>query len=148
MKQDYSRDAVQQYLINNLDIVLDNPTMYGCIVERMSAEYDGDTFVDGDGYDQQNESTGVRKEVKSTNSPQGGGPRFRINVGDAKYGSFDILKIIDTCNNRVFEVPHDVFYNERSCTGNEFHWSASYGKNDARGVKVENTQMLLRYEVI
>ena len=147
MKQDYRKDAVRQYVLDNIDALLENGTLYSCIVERMSADYDGDIFVDTKGHDQMNESTGVRKEVKNTNSIQNG-TNFRIQSFEGKRGQFDVLKIIDSLNNRIFEIPHDVFFAEKEGYG-EFRWSATYGQNDKskRGVRPENTQLLLRYEI-
>ena len=147
-KQDYSRDAVRRYVLDNIDTLLDNGTLYSCIVERMSADYDGDKFVDKNGYDQINENTRVRKEVKNTNSIQNES-NFRIQSFEGKRGEFDIIKIIDSLNNRVFEIPHDVFFTEKEGYG-EFRWSATYGQNDKskRGVRPQNTELLLRHEVI
>lgn len=148
MLQDYRRDAVRQYVLDNIDTLLDNGTLYSCIVERMSANYDGDKFVDENGYDQINENTGVKKEVKNTNSIQNGA-NFRIQSFEGKRGQFDIIKIIDSLNNRVFEIPHDVFFAEKE-DGGHFRWSATYGQNDKskRGVRRQNTELLLRHEVI
>ena len=148
MLQDYRRDAVRQYVLDNIDTLLDNGTLYSCIVERMSADYDGDKFVDKNGYDQINENTEVRKEVKNTNSIQNES-NFRISSFEGKRGEFDIIKIIDSLNNRVFEIPHDVFFAEKE-DGGEFRWSATYGQNDKskRGVRPQNTELLLRHEVI
>jgi len=143
MYQDYSREAVRQYLIDNIDTLLDNGTLYSSVVERMSADYDGDQFVDKKGYDQINENTEVKKEVKNTNSPLCTND-FRIQSFTGKYGLFDVLKIIDSFNNRVFEIPHDVFFAERQGNG-EFRWSATYGKSDK--VRPSNTQLLLKYEI-
>lgn len=144
MYQDYSREAVRQYLIDNIDTLLDNGTLYSSVVERMSADYDGDKFVDKKGYDQINENTEVKKEVKNTNSPLCTND-FRIQSFTGKYGLFDVLKIIDSFNNRVFEIPHDVFFNEALINNGEFRWSATYNKSDK--VRPENTQLLLKYEI-
>lgn len=143
-KQDYSREAVRQYLLTNLDEMLKNSTLYSLIVERMSADYDGDKFVNKKGHDQINEVTGIRKEVKNTNSPLCTG-QYRIQSFVKKRDNFDILKIVDSYSNRVFEIPHDVVFSEADVYRGEIRWSSSYGKSDKK--KLVNTNLLLKYEV-
>ena len=157
-KQDYSRDAVRRYLIDNADTLLDTGTLYSCIVERMSADYDGDKFVDKNGYDQVDEDTKLTTEVKCTNEIQNpdGSANFRIQSYEHKRGLFNFMKVIESVNNRVFRIPHDDWFAhldetqgpDREGKG-EFRWSATYGQNDKskRGVRPENTQFLLKYEV-
>ena len=144
MVQDYSKEAIKKYLIDNIDRLLEDSTMYSTVVEKISAHYDGDTFVDAKGHDQINEKTGIRKEVKNTNSPLSTG-EFRLQSFVHKVNNFDILKIIDSYNNRVFEIPHDVVFSEVNVYGGELRWSASYNKTDNK--RRENTNLLLKYEI-
>lgn len=143
-KQDYRRGAVKQYLLDNMEQLLDNSTLYSIIVESMSADYDGDKFVDKNDHDQINEVTNCRKEVKNTNSPLSAN-QFRITGFLKKRGGFHILKIIDSYNNRVFEIPHDVVFSEAKINSGEIRWCSSYGETGKRCQ--QNTNLLLKYEV-
>lgn len=143
-KQDYTKETALKYLLNNAERLLENSTLYSILVENMSAEYDGDKFVDAKGHDQINEKTGIRKEVKNTNSPLCTG-EHRIQSIVKKENHFDILKIVDSYNNRVFEIPHDVVFSEAVVYGGEIRWSSSYGETDNK--RPVNTNLLLKYEV-
>lgn len=147
MYQDYSIDAVSKYAHKNLAELLKchSGTMYAMIVEKMSADYDGDRFVGATGYDQINDKTKDTTETKTTRSPLRKTKDFRIGSIMGKQGLFKYLKIIETYNNRVFRIPHDVFFNEALINSGEFRWSATYNKSDK--VRPENTQLLLKYEI-
>ena len=148
----YTQNDIRNYIIANIDSLIENKTFCGHVVEHMSAYYDGDSFENATGYDQMNAQTRIRKEVKSTHSilSKGkceGSGELRIQHIEPKYGKFDILKIIDCVSNRIFEIPHDVFFEKANLIGNgEFRWSASYHKADCR--QWSNTKFILDYEVV
>ena len=74
------------------------------------------------------------------------GNMLRINsAGENKKNGFDYMRIIDGINKRIFEVPHDEYYEVGKRYGNEFRWSGSYNENDK--IQQVNTQLLLKYEV-
>ena len=65
MVQDYSKEAIKKYLIDNIDRLLEDSTMYSTVVEKISAHYDGDTFVDAPVYDIYNVQKAQLGEVVS-----------------------------------------------------------------------------------
>ena len=144
MKYTYTISDLKTFLIDNSDDLLKDPKFQALIVEKKVALDAGSEFVDKDGHDEVHDIKG-RIETKYTNYvlPQGS---LRIgSAGENKKGGFDILRIIDGINQRIFEIPHDKYFNEGKRYGNEFRWSSSYNKKDK--VQVNNTKLILQYEV-
>ena len=144
MKYTYTKKHLSKYTIDNVSELLDDPKFQALIVEKKVAEDANSSFVNKAGYDEINPEKG-RIETKFTNYilPSG---ELRINsAGENKRDKFDILRIIDGANERIFEIPHDEYFNKGKRYGSEFRWSSSYNKND--NIKVNNTSLLLKYEV-
>ena len=111
MEYTYSKNHLKNFLNNNLDSLLNDPKFQALIVEVKVAEDAGSNFVNKTGHDEVHDVKG-RIETKFTNyiMPTG---ELRINsAGDNKRGGFDLLRIIDGINQRIFEVPHDEYFNE------------------------------------
>ena len=144
MKYTYDKDNLKKWLLKNIDILLESPTFQALIVEVKVADDAGSEFVDQTGHDEVG-SRG-RIETKFTNYVKPDGT-LRINkAGKNKENGFDIIRIIDGINQRIFEIPHDIFYGEAKIyPSGEFLWSCSYNKTDSKQSK--NTQLLLKYEV-
>ncbi len=143
MKYTYGKEDLKRYLIDNIDLLLNDPKFQALIVEVKVADDAGNTFVNKAGHDELSKDN-LRIETKFTNyiMPMG---EMRINsAGENKYGGFDVIRIIDGINKRIFEIPHDEYFNKGNFYGNEFRWSSSYNSQDRK--QVGNTQLLLKYE--
>jgi len=152
MKYTYSKKALKEYLKNgygeylfkHADSLLDNCRFQALIIEVKVADDAGNTFVNKVGYDELSKDN-LRIETKFTNyiMPTG---ELRLNsAGENKRNGFDFIRIIDGINERIFEIPHDVYYERGKFYGNEFKWSASYNTTDK--IQTGNTQLLFNYEI-
>lgn len=144
MEYTYGKKHLKEYLNNNMDQLLNDPKFQALIVEVKVAGDAGSDFVNKAGHDEINKIKG-RIETKFTNyiMPTG---ELRINsAGENKKGGFDLLRIIDGINERIFEIPHDVYFKEGKRYGGEFRWSSNYNQEDKK--QVNNTQLLLKYEI-
>ena len=143
MKYSYGKEDLKAWLLNNLDTLLERQTFQALIVEVKVADDANNVFVNKAGHDEVGKNG--RIETKFTNyiMPTG---ELRLNsAGYNKYGGFDFMRIIDGVNKRIFEIPHDVYYERGKFYGNEFRWSSSYNKTDWK--QSGNTQLLLDYEI-
>ena len=143
MKYSYGKEDLKAWLLNNLDTLLERQTFQALIVEVKVADDDNNVFVNKAGHDEVGKNG--RIETKFTNyiMPTG---ELRLNsAGYNKHGGFDFMRIIDGVNKRIFEIPHDVYYERGKFYGNEFRWSSSYNKTDWK--QSGNTQLLLDYEI-
>ena len=144
MEYTYSKNHLKNFLNNNLDNLLNDPKFQALIVEVKVAEDAGSDFVNKTGHDEIHKTKG-RIETKFTNYVMPTG-ELRINsAGENKKGGFDLLRIIDGINEKIFEIPHDEYFRMGKRYGGEFRWSSSYNKKD--GLQVNNTNRLLKYEV-
>ena len=144
MEYTYSKNHLKNYLHNNLDNLLNDPKFQALIVEVKVAEDAGSDFVNKTGHDEIHKTKG-RIETKFTNyiMPTG---ELRINsAGENKRGGFDLLRIIDGINERIFEIPHDEYFKIGKRYGGEFRQSSNYNQKDKK--QVNNTNLLLKYEV-
>jgi hypothetical protein len=142
MKYTYEKEDLKAWLLKNLDTLLERQTFQALIVEVKVADDANNVFVNKAGHDEVGENG--RIETKFTNYIKPNG-ELRINsAGANKYGGFDFMRIIDGVNKRIFEIPHDVYYERGKFYGNEFLWSASYNETDK--LQRGNTQLLLKYE--
>ena len=144
MQYTYSKNHLKNFLNNNLGSLLDDPKFQALIVEVKVAKDAGSDFVNKTGHDEVHKTKG-RIETKFTNyiMPTG---EMRINsAGENKRNGFDLLRIIDGINERIFEIPHDEYFNISKRYGSEFRWSSSYNTRDKK--QVNNTNLLLKYEV-
>ena len=142
MKYSYGKEDLKSWLLKNLDTLLERQTFQALIVEVKVADDANNVFVNKAGHDEVGENG--RIETKFTNYIKPNG-ELRINsAGANKYGGFDFMRIIDGVNKRIFEIPHDVYYERGKFYGNEFLWSASYNETDK--LQRGNTQLLLKYE--
>lgn len=140
----YGKADLKKWLFDNIDTLLDDPKFQALIVEVKVAEDAGSDFVNKTGHDEVHKTKG-RIETKFTNyiMPTG---EMRINsAGENKRDGFNLLRIIDGVNERIFEIPHDEYFNRGKRYGGEFRWSPSYNTQDKK--QVNNTQLLLQYEV-
>jgi len=144
MNYDYSKNALKIHLLDNVDVILNDPKIRAIIAEHKSAVDDGDIFVNAEGYDQVNKDTGHRTEVKYTDYVMPTG-MLRINSLYKKKGKCDFVKLIDAINNRVFKVPASALFEYGKFYGQEFCWSNSYNKKDK--LQRNNTSLILKYEV-
>jgi len=143
MKYTYGKDDLKVWLMENLDTLLERQTFQALIVEVKVASDANNTFVNRIGHDEVGERG--RIETKFTNyiMPTG---ELRLNsAGENKRDGFDFMRIIDGINERIFEIPHDVYYERGKFYGNEFRWSASYNTTDK--LQTGNTQLLLNHEI-
>ena len=144
MEYTYSKNHLKNFLNNNLDTLLDDPKFQALIVEVKVAEDAGSDFVNKTGHDEVHKIKG-RIETKFTNYVKPSG-ELRINsVGENKRNGFDLLRIIDGINERIFEIPHDEYFNISKRYGSEFLWSSTYNQKDKK--QVNNTNLLLKYEI-
>ena len=133
-----------QLIIDNWEVLYNNYSFQGRLVEMKAAKNAGSTYVDMKGCDEIHPIKG-KIENKFTNyiMPTG---EMRINsAGENKKGGFDLLRIIDGINKRIFEVPHDTYFKEGKRYGGEFRWSSNYNQKDKK--QVNNTNLLLKYEI-
>ena len=144
MEYTYSKNHLKNFLNNNLDTLLDDPKFQALIVEVKVAEDAGSDFVNKTGHDEVHKIKG-RIETKFTNYVMPTG-EMRINsTGENKRNGFDLLRIIDGINERIFEIPHDEYFNISKRYGSEFRWSSTYNQKDKK--QVNNTNLLLKYEI-
>ena len=144
MEYTYSKNHLKNFLNNNLDTLLDDPKFQALIVEVKVAEDAGSDFVNKTGHDEVHKIKG-RIETKFTNYVKPSG-ELRINsAGENKRNGFDLLRIIDGINERIFEIPHDEYFNISKRYGSEFLWSSTYNQKDKK--QVNNTNLLLKYEI-
>ena len=144
MEYTYSKNHLKNFLNNNLDTLLDDPKFQALIVEVKVAEDAGSDFVNKTGHDEAHKIKG-RIETKFTNYVKPSG-ELRINsAGENKRNGFDLLRIIDGINERIFEIPHDEYFNISKRYGSEFLWSSTYNQKDKK--QVNNTNLLLKYEI-
>ncbi len=116
----------------------------GGIVEILAAELMGGQHCDEEGYDYIHPDYG-RVEVKSTTDIQNG-ENLRVNSLKSKKDKCDFVHVIDMNSDRHFMVPHNVvFYELDLYKEDELRWSASY--NETNKVRVNNTSILLKYEI-
>ena len=144
MQYTYSKIHLKDFFDNNSDNLLNDPKFQALIVEVKAAADAGSNFVNKTGHDEIHKTKG-RIETKFTNYilPSG---ELRINsAGENKRGGFDLLRIIDGINERIFEVPHDEYFKKGKRYGGEFRWSSSYNTKDRK--QRGNTQLLLDYEI-
>lgn len=144
MKYTYTAEHLEEYLRTNMHRLLKDPKFQALIVEVKSAEDAGSIFVNKTGHDEVHEAKG-RIETKYTNYilPTG---ELRINsAGENKRDGFDLLRIIDGINHRIFEIPHDEYFSRSKRYGGEFRWSPSYNKYDRK--QPVNTALLLDFEI-
>lgn len=121
----------------------------GSILERILAEIFNSEFTDANGSDEIN-SSGKLVETKVTKSINRG--KFEVGNILSKKNKCDIIRIVDLINYRMFEIPHDDFFErakinkrgKKKITDSIF-WSASYNTSDK--LQQENTRLLLDFEV-
>tara|TARA_R110000782_G_scaffold262765_1_gene355030 strand:- start:130 stop:570 length:441 start_codon:yes stop_codon:yes gene_type:complete len=144
MEYTYSKKNLKEWLFSNIDTLLDDCKFQALIVEVKAAEDAGSNFVNKTGHDEVHKIKG-KIETKFTNYivPDN---TLRINsAGENKRNGFNLLRIIDGVNERIFEIPHNEYFNRGKRYGNEFKWSPTYNKEDK--IQINNTQLLLDYEV-
>lgn len=144
MEYTYSKKNLKEWLFSNIDTLLDDCKFQALIVEVKAAEDEGSNFVNKTGHDEVHKIKG-KIETKFTNYivPDN---TLRINsAGENKRNGFNLLRIIDGVNERIFEIPHNEYFNRGKRYGNEFKWSPTYNKEDK--IQINNTQLLLDYEV-
>ena len=143
MKYTYGKDDLKVWLMENLDTLLERQTFQALIVEVKVASDANNTFVNRIGHDEVGERG--RIETKFTNYIMPSGELRLNSAGENKRDGFDFMRIIDGINERIFEIPHDVYYEHGNFYGNEFLWSASYNTTDK--LQTGNTQLLLNHEI-
>jgi hypothetical protein len=143
MKYTYGKDDLKVWLMENLDTLLERQTFQALIVEVKVASDANNTFVNRIGHDEVGERG--RIETKFTNYIMPSGELRLNSAGENKREGFDFMRIIDGINERIFEIPHDVYYERGKFYGNEFKWSASYNTTDK--LQTGNTQLLLNHEI-
>ena len=143
MKYTYGKEDLKVWLMENLDTLLERQTFQALIVEVKVASDANNTFVNRTGHDEGGERG--RIETKFTNYVMPAGELRLNSAGENKRNGFDFIRIIDGINERIFEIPHDVYYERGKFYGNEFVWSASYNTTDK--LQTENTQLLLNHEI-
>ena len=144
MKYTYDKENLKRWLTQNVDVLLESPTFQALIVEVKIAEDEGNVFVNQTGHDEVGKRG--RIETKFTNYVKSDG-HLRINkAGENKRNGFDYIRIIDGVNHRIFEIPHDVYFDRSKIyASGEFLWSASYNRADNK--QIRNTKLLLDYEI-
>lgn len=143
MKYTYDKESLKTWLKENIDTLMERQTFQALIVEVKVADDANNVFVNRAGHDEVGENG--RIETKFTNYilPTG---ELRLNsAGYNKHNGFDFMRIIDGVNERIFEIPHDEWYERGKFYGNEFRWSASYNETDWK--QYGNTKLLLDYEI-
>jgi hypothetical protein len=146
----FKQSEVVEFAKNNLPRIIEQMNniakgrFLGGIVEILAAEIMGSQYCDEEGHDYIHPIYG-RVEVKSTTDIQNG-TNLRVNSLKSKKDKCDFVHVIDMNSDRHFMVPHNVvFYELDLYKEDELRWSASYNKTDK--VKVNNTNILLKYEV-
>jgi hypothetical protein len=133
-----------QLIINNWEILYNNFSFQGRLVEMKAAKDAGSIYLDMKGCDEMHPiKNKIENKFTKYIMPTG---ELRLNsAGKNKLDGFHFMRIIDGINERIFEIPHDVYYERGKFYGNEFRWSASYNKTDK--LQRGNTQLLLDYEI-
>lgn len=144
MKYTYDKENLKLWLIQNVDLLLESPAFQALIVEVKIAGDTNSVFVNQTGHDEVGEKG--RIETKFTNYVKPDGI-LRINkAGENKRNGFDYIRIIDGVNHRIFEIPHDVYFDRSKIyASGEFLWSACYNRFDNK--QIRNTKLLLDYEI-
>lgn len=142
MKYSYGKQDLKTWLKENIDTLMERQTFQALIVEVKVADDANNVFVNKTGHDEVGKNG--RIETKFTNYVKSSGELRINNAGESKRNGFDLLRIIDGVNERIFEIPHDVYFKEGKRYGGEFFWSSSYNQKDK--LQVNNTNLLLRYE--
>lgn len=142
MKYSYGKEDLKSWLLKNLDTLLERQTFQALIVEVKVADDANNVFVNKAGHDEVGENG--RIETKFTNYVMPTGELRLNSAGENKRDGFDFMRVIDGINGRIFEIPHDSWFENGKFYGNEFRWSASYNKTDSK--QRGNTQLLLKYE--
>ena len=72
-----------------------------------------------------------------------------IDKFESKRNMFDIMRIIDLVNKRIFEIPHDEFFKcyDSGNDKNKFRWSAEYDDNYGLDFKKRKLKLLKKFEV-
>jgi len=144
MRYSYTNNLLKQFMNANADQLLEDPKFQALIVEKKVALDAGSQFVDKTGHDEVHSTKG-RIETKYTNYIKPAG-ELRINkAGENKRNGFDYIRIIDGINERIFEIPHDIWYTEAKINNGEFLWSSTYNTKDK--LQRKNTELILKYEV-
>ena len=144
MEYSYGKEDLKKWLVSNVDTLLESQTFQALIVEVKVAEDTNNTFVNRAGHDEVGDAG--RIETKFTNYIKPAGELRVSKAGENKRNGFDIMRIIDGINERIFEVPHDVWFTRAKIVGNdEFLWSSTYNSKD--NIQRGNTELLLEYEV-
>ena len=145
MKYTYGKEDLKKWLFNNIDILLEDPKFQALIVEKKVAVDAGSQFVDKNGHDEVHSTKG-RIETKYTNYIKPCGALRIQKAGKNKRNGFDFIRIIDGINERIFEIPHDIWFTvAKMYSRGEFLWSSTYNSKD--NLQINNTQLLLDYEV-
>ena len=133
-----------QLIINNWEILYNNFSFQGRLVEMKAAKDAGSIYLDMKGFDEMHPiKNKIENKFTKYIMPTG---ELRLNsAGKNKRDGFHFMRIIDGINERIFEIPHDVYYERGKFYGNEFRWSASYNETDK--LQRGNTQLLLDYEI-
>jgi hypothetical protein len=141
-KEDIIKRALDEPEFLSEAIANDNK-LQGLLAERQLFKMTKGKFENANGYD--GIINGKKVEVKFTNYIMNNG-YFRIQkCNKNKKGRFDYMWIIDGKEDRMFAIPHDVWYERAEFCGGEFHWSGTYNKRDKQ--KISNTNLLLEYQV-
>ena len=145
MEYTYGNEDLKKWSLNNISLLLEDPKFQALIVEKKVAADAGSQFVDKNGHDEVHHTKG-RIETKYTNYIKPAG-ELRINkAGENKKNGFDFIRVIDGINERIFEIPHNIWFTVAKLNNNgEFLWSSTYNKEDK--IQKGNTQLLLDYEV-
>ena len=144
LKHFVENGGMAQLIIDNWEVLYNNFSFQGRLVEMKAAKNAGSTYLDIKGCDEIHPVKG-KIENKFTNYITVDNT-LRINsAGENKRNGFNLLRIIDGVNERIFEIPHNEYFNRGKRYGNEFKWSPTYNKEDK--IQINNTQLLLDYEV-
>jgi len=144
MKFTYSNKELEKWMVENSQLLMERGGFKALIAEMKVAEDAGSKFVNADGYDEIHPKKG-KIETKYTSVILTGKCLRISSAGENKRNKFDFIRIIDGVNQKIFLLPHDVYYNETKRYGGELRWSGSYNKTDR--VQVSNTKLLLKYEI-
>ena len=143
MKYSYGKQDLKTWLKENIDTLMERQTFQALIVEVKVADDANNVFVNRAGHDEVGENGRIETKFTNYTMPTG---ELRLNsAGYNKHLGFDLMRVIDGVNERIFEVPHDEWYKRGKFYGNEFRWSASYNETDFK--QQGNTQLLLDYEI-
>jgi len=143
--------------LTKLKKILKSGDVVGRIVEDLYVEKHGCLISESDnqnivGYDAEFKN-GIRKELKTTSTVTSK-RTLQINSLHTKRNKCDFIVILDLFNYRMFEIPHDDFFNKFNFyyTYDEFNfiktskitWDSEY--SDIRAA--HNTMLIQKYEII